>query len=389
MYKLLLGTLWCHVHFASATIYHPLREYAGSTFFDRWDYYGNIDDTTLGNVTYQHRDNATSKGLAFVNAAGNAVIKVDNATTIAGPGPGVYRDSIRITSQDAYAVGSLIIIDALHIPFGCSVWPAFWTLGIGARWPAAGEIDIIEAINLMGNNQVAVHTLPGCFPVTPTAPQTGNILQPDCSSSSGCVVAETKVNSYGIGFGQAGGGVFALQLDATGVFAWFWSRPDIPENIRSADSASTIDTSLWGMPSAAHPASGCNVTQMFGPQQLILLTTLCGVWAGVPEIYGHTCQTPTGDCVLDNVVGPGTTYDNAYWEIRNIRTYVADGVTPYPAYTSTASASSASPTSASSTSSSRPGTTSSTPGRPSSGGTTMFVNLTLTLMAFITMAISL
>ena len=29
-------------------IYVPLREYAGSTFFDRWDYYGYIDNTTWG-----------------------------------------------------------------------------------------------------------------------------------------------------------------------------------------------------------------------------------------------------------------------------------------------------------------------------------------------------
>jgi hypothetical protein len=29
-------------------IYVPLREYAGSTFFDEWDYWGNVDNTTWG-----------------------------------------------------------------------------------------------------------------------------------------------------------------------------------------------------------------------------------------------------------------------------------------------------------------------------------------------------
>ena len=29
-------------------VYYPVREYSGSTFFDRWDFYGNVDNTTWG-----------------------------------------------------------------------------------------------------------------------------------------------------------------------------------------------------------------------------------------------------------------------------------------------------------------------------------------------------
>jgi hypothetical protein len=96
-------------------LYYPLREYSGSTFFDKWDYYGFVDNTTWGeshpvfsfrprtyllakgNVTYQDQANATSKGLTFINAAGNAIIKVDNTTTLAAAPPGtvVNRDSVR------------------------------------------------------------------------------------------------------------------------------------------------------------------------------------------------------------------------------------------------------------------------------------------------------
>ncbi|KAF8629542.1 hypothetical protein AX15_003393 [Amanita polypyramis BW_CC] len=322
----LLAVLNLAVHWQVRAEYLPVRAYQGSTFFDRWDFYGNVDNTTWGNVTYLDRGDAQSERLAYVNAAGNAVMKVDNTTTIT-PAPLIHRSSIRITSQDTYGAGNLILIDALHIPYGCSVWPSFWLLGIGV-WPNGGEIDIIEAINQMNNNQYALHATDGCLLQQNTV-QTGRTVGTNCTMGSGCVVAETKPNSYGPGFAQYKGGVWAVQLDVSGVYFWFWSRPDIPQNIKSATSDSTIDTSIWGTPSAAYPAATCNYTQFFTPQQLVFTTTLCGSWAGVPSIYASTCHTPTGSCVADNVIGPGSpTYDNAYWEVSYIKTYVAAGSQP-------------------------------------------------------------
>ena len=96
-----------------ATLYNPVREYSGSSFFDRWTYYGNVDNTTWGdyfffllffffavannrrsgNVTYVDQPTATSSQLTYVNAAGNAIIRVDNTTTIL-PSPTVNRNSV-------------------------------------------------------------------------------------------------------------------------------------------------------------------------------------------------------------------------------------------------------------------------------------------------------
>lgn len=94
------------------------------------------------------------------------------------------------------------------------VWPAFWTKG--PTWPDNGEIDIIEAINVMPHNQYALHTTPGC-----TQPQgvlqTGASGPSDCSQGSGCVTSETKPNSFNSGFTDAGGGVWATQFDVAGV----------------------------------------------------------------------------------------------------------------------------------------------------------------------------
>lgn len=74
----------------------------------------------------------------------------------------------------------------------------------------------------MNNNQAALHTTPGCFQANVTT-QTGNTLERDCSTPQGCLVAENKPNSYGPGFAATGGGVFAAQIDVTGVYIWFFS----------------------------------------------------------------------------------------------------------------------------------------------------------------------
>ncbi|KAI6114526.1 hypothetical protein F5141DRAFT_1107390 [Pisolithus sp. B1] len=203
---------------STSSAYDLIREYSGNTFFDRWDFYDASDNTTFGNVTWVSETNATSLGLAYVDIQGDVILKVDNTTNVTY---GQERNSVRITTQDAYELGSLWLIDVNHIPYGCSVWPAFWSFG--PQWPYDGEIDIIEGINLMTYNQMAVHTTPGCI-------YSGSVGQlgisgstTDCSQPSGCTVMETSPNSFESGFAAAGGGVWATKFDDTGISIWFWS----------------------------------------------------------------------------------------------------------------------------------------------------------------------
>ncbi len=94
------------------------------------------------------------------------------------------------------------------------VWPAFWTKGI--NWPVGGEIDIIEAVNLMTFNQMALHTQNGCFQADGVT-QSGSTSATNCSTDAGCTVAEKQENSIGSGFASAGGGVWAAQFDESGI----------------------------------------------------------------------------------------------------------------------------------------------------------------------------
>ncbi|KAJ3848272.1 concanavalin A-like lectin/glucanase domain-containing protein [Lentinula lateritia] len=331
----------------SAAIYTPIREYSGNEFFSEWDYYGDIDNTTWGNVDYVDQSTGASQRLTYIDPnTSHAIIRVDNTTNITAAAT-VNRNSVKITTKDAYPIGSLVVIDVWHIPYGCSVWPSFWMLGTNLLWPNSGEIDIIEAINNLDSNQYALHTTSGCFLGTNSI-QSGSILQTNCSTGAGCVVQEKKPNSFGSGFAQAGGGVFATQLDVSGIYMWFWPRGSLPASISQANSSATMNLTDWGTPTAAYLSNACNITQYFQPQQLIIDITLCGVWAGVPSIYNSTgCS---GQCI-DNVIGTGNPiYNNAYWDIAYIRTYLATATTTVT--TGNSSVSPASLTSASTSSSS-------------------------------------
>ncbi|KAJ7636562.1 concanavalin A-like lectin/glucanase domain-containing protein [Roridomyces roridus] len=315
----------------AAAIYYPFIEYSGTTFFDGFDFYGAIDNTTWGNVTYVDAAVASTESLAYINDQGNAIIKVDNTTNVLAAGI-QYRKSVRLTSKAEFPIGTLFIVDAIHMPFGCSVWPSIWLNGVlepGQVWPAAGEIDWIEAINLMDHNQMALHSFAGCNQSQGVF-QSGQSVIHNCNdtTASGCTVEETKPNSFGAGFNNNGGGAFGLQFDVAGVWMWFWNRTSIPNSISSTSSnpAATMDTSDWGTPSAAYPSAGCNITEFFPNQQLVVDITLCGLWAGLPVVYnaatGCPGSGPNGSsCFLANIAGNGSNYAEAYFELPSIRTF--------------------------------------------------------------------
>ncbi|THG93564.1 hypothetical protein EW026_g7702 [Hermanssonia centrifuga] len=313
-----------------------VQDFSGNGFFDGWTFYGNFDNLTN----------------AYVSDAGTAIIKVDNTTFVPYNDK---RNSVRITTNDYFTVGTVWIIDAVHLPFGCSVWPSIWTKG--NDWPNNGEIDIIEGVNQMTFNQMALHTLTGCSAATGTD-ETGTSGGNDCSVAAGCTVIENTPNSYGQSFASNGGGVWATQFDVTGIFIWFWGRANVPASVTSATDS--LDISTWGPPSAAYPASSCNIPQFFGAQQIVLDITLCGDWAGVPSVYQSTCgngeAVNASSCYLDNVINNGTSqYADAYFELNYIRAFsvnstavVGSDGTPV---TSTAGGSPGSPTSSGSGSS--------------------------------------
>ena len=86
--------------------------------FDDWTFIDGTD-VNKGNVLYVNGDDARAKQLVQFTPSGNAIIKVDNITN--GVGNSTYgRLSVQIQSNNSIGPGSLIVVDAVHLPFGVS-----------------------------------------------------------------------------------------------------------------------------------------------------------------------------------------------------------------------------------------------------------------------------
>lgn len=109
-----------------------------------------------------------------------------------------------------------------------------------------------------------------------------SMLLGSCESYVACFPStrseETSTNAtLACGFGAY---VSVLAILAPSILTQLSSqRPDIPASITNSTSTSSLDISQWGQPTASYPASSCNISQYFGPQQLVIDITLCGDWS--------------------------------------------------------------------------------------------------------------
>ncbi|KAI0345607.1 hypothetical protein BDW22DRAFT_893701 [Trametopsis cervina] len=299
--------------------YAMVKEYIGENFFNDWSFYGNADNLTNSDAFYVDSQQASQSKLALVNEAGNAIMKVDNSSTLQF---GQKRNSIRVSSKAKYTVGSLWIADILHIPYGCSVWPAWWSSA--PNWPDGGEIDTLEGVNLATMAHMGLHTEPGCTLANSSVQTSTLINSTDCSifadNNSGCIVTNPNTTSYGPAFAATGGGIFVTEFATKGISIWFFPRSSIPASLQG--NQSTIDTSTLGTPIGNWPSSGCNINQFFEPQELVFDITLCGDYAGNPQTFLQTCS---GICYDDFVLGPPSNFDTAYFEVQYVRVYGQPG----------------------------------------------------------------
>jgi len=72
-----------------------------------------------GQTSFVSAENASSQHLAYVDTSTNrAIIKVDNTTFVPY---NIKRDSVRMSTQETWGIGTVWAIDVWHAPFGVRV----------------------------------------------------------------------------------------------------------------------------------------------------------------------------------------------------------------------------------------------------------------------------
>ncbi|CDO69351.1 Glycoside Hydrolase Family 16 protein [Trametes cinnabarina] len=290
-----------------STSYKLVERYEGKNFFDGWDFFTGADPTH-GNVKFVGGDDAAK--LAYVQDDGTVVLAVDDTSNVPAGG---NRNSIRISTKQSWGRG-LFIADIYAMPHGCGVWPAYWSLGGGKDWPNAGEIDIIEGVNTNVQNQITLHSGPGCT-LDKSAKALSNMLGTTCASSpdanSGCAYQQKGNNTFGHLFNMQAGGVYAHSLESDAISVWYFDRDSIPADI----TAQKPDPSTWGTPTAFFPNTQCDISSHFVAQSLIFDITLCGDWAGA----AYESSGCPGTCA--SAIADASNFQLAKWMIGSVSVY--------------------------------------------------------------------
>ncbi|OCL02420.1 glycoside hydrolase family 16 protein [Glonium stellatum] len=290
--------------------YSLLDTYAGTGFFDNFDYFTGYDPSS-GFVHYVDAQGSQILNLTYATSS-TAILRVDTTDTNATTG----RKSVRITSKKLYSKG-LFVFDIVNTPYGCSTWPALW-LTDPSNWPTHGEIDVVEAVNgATTGNQMTLHTTKGCE-MDRKRKETGKVLTKDCyngtDSNAGCGVQGSQ-DTYGQALNANGGGVYAMEWRSEGIRMWFFPRSNIPSDITEGASP---DPSTWGTALADFPSTDCNIGSHFQNQSIIANIDLCGSWAGSSAVYSTGCPGLCTDFVANNA----TAFETAFWQWNSWKVYL-------------------------------------------------------------------
>ena len=331
--------------------YALTTDLSGANFFEGFTFFTGPDPTN-GHVVFVDEEtanatalagflpNIVSNGNSTITAAGPVYLGVDH-TNVTPQG----RPSVRLQSVQTFN-HALVIADIAHMPGGpCGVWPAFWLLGTSHPWPEAGEIDVVEGVNTQAFNRMTLHTNAGMSidnSSINTDIFTGNLVTADCDvndpnqdKNAGCQIADQpNLLSFGTGFNQQGGGVFAMEWTSDAIKIWFFPRSQISswpadlltDSPNPSGSSSNSTNVAWPTPNAVFqsPTPG-TIDAHFCALQLVFDTTFCGDWAGAPSVWNSdpTCA-PLADTCEDYVTNTPEAFTEAYWVVEGLKVFQDD-----------------------------------------------------------------
>ena len=154
--------------------------------------------------------------------------------------------------------------------------------------------------------------------------ETGTDPRTNCTLPSSCGVTAPQ-GSFGDGFNQQGGGVWAVQVYTSGVRAWYFPRNAVPAGVTAANP----DPSQWGTPLMDFVAQNCNVEQAFQQMKIIFNIDFCGSNAGGPVSDPNQnwngfsrCGQTTGVSSCSAYVGANPeVFSEAYFLVNYVKTF--------------------------------------------------------------------
>lgn len=267
--------------------------------------------------------------------------------------------TLRLEGLDLYpattARGGLFAIKVHKLPTGCGAWPAFWLTsstvtsdtwgtqqtqggGFQSGWPVGGEIDMLEQANGENNNHVTLHTPPNCD-VNSGASTGGRPFETDCNTpggeipaAAGCSVQQaTSTGSQAIidSENQTVKGVIYLcdWIVSEQIQCWTVSGSkikDVEAWLETTPHGSRDDllSAVGESPYSYHILKGgCNNTNEFVKQHLVINTAVCGSF---PEQTACNKEGPVKFAANTPHACPKAVHDalfNAVSEIDLIETY--------------------------------------------------------------------
>ena len=297
--------------------------YSGDTFFDKFEF---LQDQQCVESSYTNFLINASQGFqsGYLSTANNTIyIGTDYSSTLPPSSKG--RPGICIGTKRRYNNG-LFILNASHMPFGCGVWPSWWQTD-GTWYPNTCEIDTIEGINLFTDDRTTVHTYSPCNMSSQVNKVniSGKWDLTNCddqeNGGSGCTIEPLMSTSYGKGFNDNGGGVYAHENNPNlgSVRVWFWTQDKVPQDIGKKEP----DPSKWGIPYAEYPFGEWCPAEIFNTaKQLRFDIYFCG-WSGQEEPWKEQCQNSVanGKSCEEFVAGNPEYFKDAYWLINYMDVY--------------------------------------------------------------------
>jgi hypothetical protein len=126
------------------------------------------------------------------------------------------------------------------------------------------------------------------------ADEWGTLQSTNCDvgqGNVGCGVLSNSSSSYGTGFNNIKGGVYATEWTSSYIKVWFFPRAAIPQDIENGRPV----PSSWGKPQA-NLAGNCDIDSHFSNHEIIFDTTFCGDWAGSVWKLDSVCNSSANTC---------------------------------------------------------------------------------------------